>query len=352
MAPPTTLPRHSTNASKRERSRASSLHSASVPRLSIIEEDAANIPPIPPKAHHRPFHRRWNLGEPPRFSFETPPPKYSLWDATKGPKGEKLADVRNNKHIARRGGWRRICLIALLLVASIVALAVGLAVGLNRKNSQKSQTSTLPLASSSDNNDTNESFPAGSYTLPTFLTTTNQSCTSQPDYWSCWPYHTYTPSTASESVANFTVTIAPSPQSSPSNLTISNKNTFSLAFDPVPLTLLNAGTDDEHYAFTATLDKSTTPSLGLECDFNGTTLTGSLYTKKPPTLGSQSQGGNGGKDFSPYPYAVEISQTIAGGGNTPKCWRVLQDGRRGDRVVAGLVARPSSSLCECGYRNF
>ncbi|KAI4234423.1 MAG: hypothetical protein LQ352_008177, partial [Teloschistes flavicans] len=133
MPAPSNLPRHSTNASsKRERSRASSLRSVSVPRLSIIEEDG--VPPIPAKAHHRPFHRRWNLGEPPRFSFETSPPKYSVWDATKGPKGEKLADVRNNKHIARRGGWRRICLIALLLLTAIVALAVGLAVGLHKKN--------------------------------------------------------------------------------------------------------------------------------------------------------------------------------------------------------------------------
>ncbi|KAL9575927.1 MAG: hypothetical protein Q9212_007554, partial [Teloschistes hypoglaucus] len=281
-----------------------------------------------------------------------------LWDATKGPKGETLADVRNNKHIARRGGWRRICLIALLLVATIVALAVGLAVGLNRKNSQKSQTSTLPLASSSDNT-ANQPFPAGSYTLPTYLTTTNQSCTSQPDHWSCWPYHTYTPATASDSIANFTVTIA----SANSNLTIQNKNTFSLAFDPVPLTLQNAGTEDEHYAFTATLDKSTTPALGLECDFNNTILTGALYTRRPATLGQQqgsggSNGGNAGgtgngsNDFSPYPYAVAISQTIAGGVNTPECWRVLQDGRRGDRVVAGLVPRPTSSACECGYRNF
>ena len=125
------LPRHSTNGSKRERSRASSIHSPSV-RLSIIEEDG-DIPPMPPKAHHRPFHRRWNLGDPPRFSFETPPPKYSVWDE-KGPKGEKLSDIRNKKYIARRGGWRRICLIALVIIAIIVALTVGLVVGLRKKN--------------------------------------------------------------------------------------------------------------------------------------------------------------------------------------------------------------------------
>ena len=122
------FPRHSTNGSKR--SRASSTHSP-VARLSIIEEDG-DTPSMPPKAHHRPFHRRWNLGDPPRISFEKSPPKYSVWDAT-GPKGEKLSDMRNNKHIARRGGWKRFCLLALLTIAVIVSLAVGLVFGL-RKN--------------------------------------------------------------------------------------------------------------------------------------------------------------------------------------------------------------------------
>ncbi len=123
------LPRHSTNGLKR--SRASSVHSPNV-RLSIIEEDAASAPPMPPRAHHRPFHRRWNLGDPPRSSFESPPPKYSVWD-TMGPKGEKLSDVRNNKHIARRGGWRRICLILLIILTLVVGLAVGLSIGLRKK---------------------------------------------------------------------------------------------------------------------------------------------------------------------------------------------------------------------------
>lgn len=125
------LPRHSTNGSKR--SRASSTHSPAA-RLSIIEEDG-DIPPMPPRAHHRPFHRRWNIGDPPRFNAEKSPPKYSVWD-TAGPKGEKLADVRNNKHIARRGGWKRMCLITLLTIGMIVALVVGLVFGLRKKNSR------------------------------------------------------------------------------------------------------------------------------------------------------------------------------------------------------------------------
>lgn len=102
----------------------------------------------------------------------------------------------------------------------------------------------------------------------------------------------------------------------------------------------------------------------MECDFNGTTLVGSLYTRKLPTLGQlqnragAGQGGAGGgngegrTDFGPWPYAVTLSQTVSGGANTPTCWRMKSDGRRGDRIVAGLVPQAEGRECECGYRNF
>lgn len=127
-------PVHSKKIGSRSvRSRANSVDT----RLSIIAEDG--VPPphprLPERAQNRFFNRRWNIGEPPRHSFETPPPKYSVWDAT-GPKGEKLGDVRNNKYIARRGGWRRILIMGILIIAMIVALVVGLVVGLHKKNSR------------------------------------------------------------------------------------------------------------------------------------------------------------------------------------------------------------------------
>lgn len=129
------LPRHSTLAGVRRGSRNASRTSSL--RLSIIEEDASYtpLPPTsPPKTHNRPFHRRF-LGEPPRYSGSSPP-SYSLWDVT-GPHGEKLGEVRNNAYIARRGGWRRICLIAGIVIACIVALAVGLGVGLHKKHNSR-----------------------------------------------------------------------------------------------------------------------------------------------------------------------------------------------------------------------
>ena len=131
--PERSLPRHSTHNAKRSRagSRASSLDH----RLSIIAEDS-NPPSLPStnQTHNRPFSRRF-LGDPPRYRDGREPPKYSVWDVT-GPKGEKLGDIRNNVYIAQRGGWKRICLVALIVIACIVALAVGLAVGLHEKHSR------------------------------------------------------------------------------------------------------------------------------------------------------------------------------------------------------------------------
>lgn len=129
-----TLPYHSSNAGVRRGSRNASR--ASSFRLSIIEEDANYVPlppTSPPKTHHRPFHRRF-LGEPPSYSGPSTPP-YSLWDV-RGPKGEKMQGLRNNR-FTNIGGPRRLCLIAVIAIACIVALAVGLAVGLHKKNNNR-----------------------------------------------------------------------------------------------------------------------------------------------------------------------------------------------------------------------
>ena len=127
------LPRHSANGPRRSRagSRASSLDH----RLSIIAEDASAPPPVPAQSQtHRPFRNRF-LGDPPRYSNGSRPPQYSLWDVT-GPNGEKFQDLRDNAYVARRGGWKRICLITFIIIACIIALVVGLVVGLRKKSSR------------------------------------------------------------------------------------------------------------------------------------------------------------------------------------------------------------------------
>jgi len=108
-------------------------------RLSVIAEDGdvQPAPPIPPRAAHRPFAKRFHLGDPPRPSYEKPPPPYSVWNDVTGPKGERLADARRNKYVARRGGWRRLCVAAFIVIALLVGLIVGLVVGLRKRHSKE-----------------------------------------------------------------------------------------------------------------------------------------------------------------------------------------------------------------------
>jgi hypothetical protein len=113
---------------------------ASGSTLPPISEDGSSIPP---RAWNRPPHKIFALGAPPKLNCEGSPPVYSHFDVdVEGPNGEKLADVRkgisNNKHIARRGGWKRLALIALIAILCIVGLIVGLVVGLRKRNSNSS----------------------------------------------------------------------------------------------------------------------------------------------------------------------------------------------------------------------
>jgi hypothetical protein len=49
-------------------------------------------------------------------------------------KEKHLASLRNNPSIAKRGGWGRLALVALVAALSLVGLIVGLVVGLRIKN--------------------------------------------------------------------------------------------------------------------------------------------------------------------------------------------------------------------------
>lgn len=116
------------------------------PRLGAIDEDGGMQPDVPARAHNRPFDRMFALGFPPRRSQEHAPPPYSQWDEITGPRGEKFSDVRNNRYLARRGGWKRCFLILVLVICIIVALVVGLVVGLKHGHHHKYATATCVSA--------------------------------------------------------------------------------------------------------------------------------------------------------------------------------------------------------------
>ena len=107
-------------------------------RLSIIAEDENQAPPTLSKpkfirTSNRSHHRRWS-DQPPRHSFEAPPPKYDILDENSPPRRTGLSAWKTNRHIVKRGGWKRLLILILVLLAITIALAVGLGVGLTRNH--------------------------------------------------------------------------------------------------------------------------------------------------------------------------------------------------------------------------
>lgn len=360
-----TLPRHSTNAGVRRGSRNASR--ASSLRLSIIEEDAnyVQLPPTsPPKTHNRPFHRRF-LGEPPSYSGRSPP-TYSLWDVT-GSKGEKFEDLRNNAYVARRGGWRRICTVIVIVITCVIALVVGLAVGLHNKHNN----SAAPAAPSSSSSPSVGPFPIGSYTFTTFLDTTSTNCTNNAESWKCEPSVTYATSpTDSQATFNWIISAADANANSGSNLTISSTdNPFSIDFSNATLILVDAGTVNERYTFSTTVPKDVFPSFNVKCDYNYTTFTADLYTSKPKSYPGNSTsasatssaagaaatdraaGAPAGGAFANWKYAVDATQSVGGGVDVPACYN-MNNGQPGGRVTSGYTVMPATDFCTCEYKNY
>jgi hypothetical protein len=122
-------------------------------RLSIIDEDSDRTyrpaPRVPPRAINRPLGRMFGLTLS-RGPHGGPPPPYSEYDGVIGPKGEKFSDVRENRRFLskkRRGGWKRLIVIAILVAAVLVGIVVGVIYGLYEKS--KKAKYVLPLSTHS-----------------------------------------------------------------------------------------------------------------------------------------------------------------------------------------------------------
>jgi hypothetical protein len=96
------------------------------------------------------------------------------------------------------------------------------------------------------------------------------------------------------------------------------------------------------------------------CLYNDTMFAARLYTRRAKTYPPQSTSGDGnsnnttgGAQFQPWPYAVEIKQSIGGGERVPDCYRSV-DGKLGARVDLPAAAGSGSANgeCECRYLNF
>ena len=213
-------------------------------------------------------------------------------------------------------------------------------------------------------------FPAGSYSFTTFLDTTSTNCTSNPASWTCHPYVTYATSpTNSQSIFNWIIS-ATGPGSSPNFTISSTDNPFAIDFFNATLNLLDAGSDQERYKFTTTLQKAIFPSFGVKCFYNETQFTADMYTKKPKSYPANSTspsssasatlsasttapsaGAPPGGNFGEWGYAVDATQSIGGGVDVPACYD-YSNGQIGDRVTDGYSVEPAEEFCSCAYKNY
>ena len=295
---------------------------------------------------------------------------------------EQRKGLTENKHIARRGGWKRLALIILLILLVALGLGLGLGLGLTRKvNSSGSSTpASDAISSSTSSNSADPSatgvpssdpqFPVGSYSLVTFLSSAQTNCTANPSTWTCFPYTTYA-SNPSGALATFNWAISSSSSSSSSTHSItSTQDPFAITFASQPLSLLDAGQPSERYAFNLSMTKQVYPSGSITsdnaattCFYNSTTFQASLYTKMAKSYSGAGQagssidngggvGGSGsGASFPEWPFAVQVEQVAAGGQDVPNCYKT-DNGGIGERITEGLAPEGAESECSCVYQNF
>lgn len=114
--------------------------------LPAISEDSADFiaPPVPvaPSRYNVQSQLRDNprIGSPVNGAYSSFSDTSSLGGTTKIGE-EKVVGIRDNEQIAKRGGWKRLALIALVVTICLVGLIVGLVVGLrNRLVGDRDQT--------------------------------------------------------------------------------------------------------------------------------------------------------------------------------------------------------------------
>ncbi|KAI9729284.1 MAG: hypothetical protein M1834_006955 [Cirrosporium novae-zelandiae] len=340
------------------------------------EDRSLSWPHLPPLKTTNSYPMLYGLSLPstPRSSYSEKHPSpytspfHSPYNNIISPGGVKFNEIRNrrfrnNKYIARRGGWRRLTLIIFLLVAVIIALGVGLGVGVHIHNhngslnsaSQSSNPPSPPLSS--------PSFPAGSYSFNAFLETITTNCTSDAVTWQCFPYTTYQTS-PSGSMVTFQWIISPTEPRS-SNFKISSSgNPFAPHFSNISMSLVDAGLHTEHYRFQTTMGIDVVPTTTLLpnqsttiCKYYDTILEGNLYTKKRPagsaasTVTSASPSSSSPGSFEDWPYAVDVFQVANGGTDVPSCY-LWNNGETSVRITGEISPQPSSRQCACEWRNY
>ena len=184
-----------------------------------------------------------------------------------------------------------------------------------------------------------ENFPAGTYTIATYLDTVSSECTSNPSTWTCSP-GTIFDDDAYKSLAVFKFTITGSDSS---YQIVSDDGT---TVPPSSLEMIGKGTDNERYRFQIKQDKrvdTTIDDQAATCVFKNMFFRGDLYTKRALDYPLEGQHVEGNK----WPFAVKFEQNVSGE-ETPTCYK------RGSRDVldVDITSVDATTMCSCLYRNW
>ncbi|KAK3382348.1 hypothetical protein B0T24DRAFT_8606 [Lasiosphaeria ovina] len=345
------------------RSRRSSVR-ASQP-MPMIDEDSTTITPapaVPPRSPRRPPASIATAG--------SLPPGGAAAVAAEAEARHRQHGFRDFDLIAKRGGWYRLGLAAIVLVGLTVGLAVGLTLGLRKRNSD---VAALPAMLP-------DIFPAGAYSFTTAYVSKSTACTgagtgnsssssSLPSAWSCYPDVLYDARSPNQSAARFDWIIAAAPLPHGGYTLSSSANPFAPGVANASLTLLDGNQYTERFVFSvATGAKAGTAATatvvsggesGVECWFNDTVLSATIWTRVrasyPPGIDAVPDWVNATYRYAPWPYAVEVTQTARG---PPDCRRadgsavsaVLSD-NDDDDSGSGTTTSQDSATCACVYTN-
>ncbi|KAL9116145.1 MAG: hypothetical protein Q9227_000515 [Pyrenula ochraceoflavens] len=335
--------------------RYSSASSKFDPRLGAIDEDGGMQPDTPTSSYQnfrRPLSRLRNLSIPHYHISRpfSPSPLSSDWSSITGPGGEKFGDIRGRQQVNSRGGWKRIFFLVGISILLIAGLIVGLVLGLRSRNHGK-HSSSAPAET--------QDFPAGTYSITTFLAAVKTSCTSNPATWRCYPYTVYATndsSTYNSSAATLTWTIAPDGHSDSKFLISSSENPFAPTFVNASLTTVDVGSNTQAYYFSVPgMQKLVIPTVALtsdgstdQCYYNETVFEAWLYTKIPKSYPDMEMSRAGGTDQQ-WPHAVKIQETISSGTGVPDCYKSV-NGMDESRV--DIATGSANGQCGCTYQNY
>lgn len=197
----------------------------------------------------------------------------------------------------------------------------------------------------------NSTFPAGDYSIQTFLSSTSSDCTSNAATWRCYPYTTYTDSpTDSLTTLDWKIRAFQSnPASSPVYTVSSTNNPFSVIFSNITLITRDANTINERYVFNITMNKPVIPLTMLTsanvfttCYYNTTNFQATLFTKTSKSLPANSTVAA----YQTWPYAVAFEQIALSGSQTPQCLDASGN------TVGSFAVSTAGKTCSCNYANY